>query len=123
MEDNFANHYHQVKERGNGCAHDEVISAAELDEGDDGEKDTCDHPTRVTPFDRGKQKPEDAAFEQEEDEEVFEGERLESAGLGGGIGGEEERGKKKDDNGGEENVPAQVFEGRFKVGLFNEVDE
>ena len=123
MENCFSNHHHQVKERSNGCAHDEVISTAELDEGNDGEDQACDHPTRVTPFDWSKQKPEDAAFEQKEDEEVFEDEGLEATGLGGGVGCEEESRKKKDDDGGEENVTAQVFEWGFEVGLFDEFDE
>jgi hypothetical protein len=94
-----------------------------LDEGDDSEKDTGDHPTRVAPFDWGKQKPEDAAFEQEEEEEIFEGKGLKSTGLGGGVGGEVESGKKKDDDGGEENIPAEIFEGGFEVSLFDEFDE
>ena len=72
MKDGFACHHHQVKQRGDGCAHDKVTSAAELDEGDDGEKQTCHRPARVTPFERSKQQPEDAAFEQEEGEKIFQ---------------------------------------------------
>ena len=86
MEDGFACHYHQVKERSDGCAHDEVTSAADLDEGDNCEKQACDHPARVTPFERSQQQPEDSTFEQEEGKEIFQFNGLKSAFLGGGIG-------------------------------------
>ena len=86
MEDGFACHYHQVEQRGDGGAHDEVTSAAELDEGDDGEKQTCDSPARVTPFERSKQQPEDSTFEQEEGEKIFQRDGLKSTLLGGGVG-------------------------------------
>ncbi len=40
----------------------------------------------------------DSTFEQEEGEIFIKWQRLESARLGGGVGGEEESGKKKDDD-------------------------
>ena len=91
IEDDFTCHQHQVEERGDGGAHDEVTVTAELDEGDEGEENASDDPARVFVLGWGKYQPEDSAFEQKEEKEFIERKGLESAGLGGGVGGEEER--------------------------------
>ena len=98
VENGFACYQHEIEERGDGSAHDEVAVAAKLDERDEGKENAGDDPTRVFIFGWGERQPKKSTFKQEEGEEVCEGDGLESAGLGGGVCGEEERGKKKDDN-------------------------
>ena len=123
MEDGFTCHQHEVEQRSNGCAHDEVTSAADLDEGDDCEKQARDRPARVTPFERSKQQPEDSAFEQEEGKKIFQRNGLKSTLLGGGVGGEEKIGNENDDSAGEEQVKAKIFERGFEIGLLEPFDE
>src|SRR5690606_16538764 len=88
--DCLAGYPHQIKERSNRGTHDEVTVTAELDKRKDDQQRPGDDPTRILPTGWSEHQPENPALKEKEAEKFIEWQGLESARLGGSVGGKED---------------------------------